>query len=130
MAHGVFFTFFPNADSIILDSCVPSCSQYDHDCRLSQFMDTELDEEVRKRLLRGPWAANEAYAIINMATDILNGKLKNGGHYQNKVEELLLLLTGEENPKMELSRDTSRAIDADWDWLVVWVVWFGLFGLV
>lgn len=93
----------------------PSGSQHEGECRLIDFNDVELNEELRKRGIGGPWSADEAFAIINRASDILNGKNGNNRKrlYQNEAEELLSILTGEENPEMVVASNQTTRSDPD-----------------
>lgn len=79
--------------------------------------DEELDEEYRKRHLGGPWSPEEAMSMLNLATDLLStspNRVSRMRRFELEAKQLLQLITGIENPKINASFDS---LDKDADYM-------------
>lgn len=79
-------------------------SSGDEEISLLEYSDEELDTEIRRRWIGGPWSPEDTVSILNKAMDLMRDENKSTRHHKfdNEAAALNQLMTGEIDPKIEL----------------------------
>lgn len=69
------------------------------DYSLIDVNDEDLEQEIRKRHIGGPWSPEDAMSMLNQAADLLTGSIKTdrSRKFYTEAQHLLQLLTGDEH---------------------------------
>ena len=82
------------------------------DSPLLQVDDVELEIELRRRFIGGPWEPHHAISILNGAINQMTANRNNSRSiiFKHEAQAILTLLTAEDNPRVELIDDSSDDI--------------------
>lgn len=83
---------------------------------LEDFDDKEIEDELRRRWLGGPWSPDEASTILNSAIDVLFNKNQPNRprKFQAEAKHIIELLTAD--PESQVEDDTPRIATNDMDY--------------
>jgi len=97
---------------VLATHCAPIIEPAE-DSPLLQFDDVELEIELRRQSIGGPWEPHHAISILNEAINQMTANRSNSRSRICKHEDqaILTLLTAEDNPRVELIEDSSDDID-------------------
>lgn len=101
------------AKSVLSDDCRTSENS------LREVEDEAIEEEVRRRMLGGPWTPEESISIMNAAIDLLTAPVdeqKRPRRFQTEARHLIRLLTDEEDTFVETSANRTDNTAADIDY--------------
>ena len=81
-----------------------------------ELSDLEIEDEVRRRYLGGPWEPQQAMSILNEAIERVTSPNETcrPTKFSNEAKILLTLLTGMDDPYLEIQPDITTNMDPDY----------------
>lgn len=86
---------------------------------LSDLSEQQVEEELRRRAIGGPWSAEESLAILNRAASMINNGVgqERSRKYTSEAQGLLELLTREANPMRPFEESSTEDHSSDDDYV-------------